>query len=163
MIRLFERGATVFTAGYDRNTPLHLAALKGFTTIGKKFIHSGAFIHAKNRNGQTPLEISIANSHSEFSVMMIKAMQPRRYTHCNNINTYKIAVHVTVQGLSKHIVKLVSDLFCRVRELFQGKGNTPSKLGLHTLLDTPSMKVLINAKIEPINKCGFYKGVTVST
>lgn len=68
----------MFTAGYDRNTPLHLAALKGFANIGKKFIHEGAFVHAKNADGMTPLELSIACKHNEFSVMMIKAMQPGR-------------------------------------------------------------------------------------
>lgn len=79
VIRLLERNATVFTAGYDRNTPLHLVALKGFANIGKKFIRKDAFVNAKNSDGMTPLEVSIVHQHNDFSVMIIKAMQPERY------------------------------------------------------------------------------------
>lgn len=79
VIRLLERGASVVTAGYDRNTPLHLAAMKGYTTIGKKLIGNGALIYARNKDQNTPLEISIHNENNEFSVMMVKSMEPARY------------------------------------------------------------------------------------
>ncbi len=96
VIRLFERNATVFTAGYDRNTPLHLAALKGFTNVGKKFIQEGAFIHAKNADGKTPLEVSISHEHNDFSVMLIKTMQPGRYDvnkNPNGLNGYTLLMY----------------------------------------------------------------------
>ena len=79
IIRLLERGAKVITAGYDRNTPLHLAAMKGYANVGRRFIQQGALVYAKNKDGLTPLEVSVAKRYNDFSVMMIKGMEPGRY------------------------------------------------------------------------------------
>ena len=46
MIRLLQHGAVVTTAGPDSNTPLHLAAERGFVNIGKILLGYGAIIVA---------------------------------------------------------------------------------------------------------------------
>ena len=79
VIRLLERGASVFTAGYDRNTPLHLAAMKGFASIGRKFIEEGALAYAQNNDRDTALDISVRNEHNDFSMLLIRSMEPGRY------------------------------------------------------------------------------------
>lgn len=87
VIRLLERGASVFTAGYDRNTPLHLAAMKGFSSIGRKLIEEGALVYAQNNDRDTALEISVHNENNDFSVLMVKTMEPGRYVSTGTYQT----------------------------------------------------------------------------
>lgn len=80
VIRLLKRGASVWTqTGSDKNTPLHLAAEKGFANIGRKFIQEKASVYVTNAKDLTPLEIAVSNKHNDFSMMIIKAMEPKRY------------------------------------------------------------------------------------
>lgn len=81
VIRLLQRNATVATAGPDRNTPLHLAALKGFTNVGKKLVESGAFVATENRDGHNPLVLAVQNEHCDFAVLMVKNMESARYVY----------------------------------------------------------------------------------
>ena len=61
------------------NTPLHLAAIKGFTNVGRKLIESGAYIAAENKNGKSPLVLAVENEHCDFAVLMVKNMEAVRY------------------------------------------------------------------------------------
>ena len=67
------------TAGPDRNTPLHLAAMKGFTNVGKKLVESGAYVDARNKKGHNPLYLAVKNQHCDFAVLMVKCMEPTRF------------------------------------------------------------------------------------
>ena len=78
MIRLLQRGAIVTTAGPDGNTPLHLAAVRGFVNVGKILLGYGAIIMAKNNKKQIPLQVAVKNNHSDFAVLMVKSMEPSR-------------------------------------------------------------------------------------
>ena len=79
--RLLKRNAKVFKPGAaDGNAPLHLAAMKGFTNIAKKLIGNGAYVAARNREGQTPLYLAIKGNHCDFAVLMVHNMEPARYT-----------------------------------------------------------------------------------
>ena len=79
VIRLIESRASVFTASYDRNTPLHLAALKGYVGVGKKLLEAGALPMALNTDGCTPLELAVHYTHNEFAVMLVKRMEAPRF------------------------------------------------------------------------------------
>ena len=79
MIRLLQRGARVTTAGPDGNTPLHLAAMKGFVSVGKDLLDHDAKTLARNNDKQTPLHLAIEHGHSEFAVLMVKTMEFGRY------------------------------------------------------------------------------------
>ena len=78
MIRLLKRGAIVTTAGPDGNTPLHLAAERGFVNVGKILLGDGAIIMARNIENETSLHLAIENHHSDFAVLMVKSMEPSR-------------------------------------------------------------------------------------
>ena len=80
IIRLLQRDASVTTAGPDRNTPLHLAAIKGFVNVGRKLIESGAFVAAENKDRESPLSLAVLNEHCEFAVLMVRNMEAARYT-----------------------------------------------------------------------------------
>ena len=66
------------TAGPDGNTPLHLAALRGFVNVGKCLLDHDAKTMAKNNEKRIPLQLAIMNSHSDFAVLMIKSMEYAR-------------------------------------------------------------------------------------
>jgi ankyrin repeat protein len=57
---LVELGADVNAADLPGNTALHLAALRGFSTIAQLLIEKGARLDAKNRRGQTPLALAMS-------------------------------------------------------------------------------------------------------
>lgn len=78
VIRLLERKACVDTAFNDMNTPLHLAAKRGFTSIGKLLLEAGAPLYSNNTEKKTPLEICIQGKHNEFSALLIRSMEPKR-------------------------------------------------------------------------------------
>ena len=67
------------TVGPDRNTPLHLAAIKGFTNVGKKLIESGAYVAAENKHGHNPLYLAVKNQHCDFAVLVVKHMEAVRF------------------------------------------------------------------------------------
>ena len=83
MIRLLHRGAIVTTAGPDGNTPLHLAAVRGFVNVGRSLLDHDARTMAKNNEKQIPLHLAIMNSHNEFAVLMVKRMEYARWKSIN--------------------------------------------------------------------------------
>ena len=78
VIRLLQRGAIVTIAGPDGNTPLHLAAVRGFVNVGRSLLDHDAKTMAKNNEKQIPLQVAIKNNHSDFAVLMTKSMEPSR-------------------------------------------------------------------------------------
>ena len=79
--RLLKRNAKVFKPGAaDGNTPLHLAAMKGFTNVAKKLISNDAYVAARNNDGHNPLYLAIKGNHCDFAVLMVHNMEPKRYT-----------------------------------------------------------------------------------
>ncbi len=80
MTRLLKRNANVDKPGADRNAPLHLAAMKGFTNVAKKLVGNGAYVAARNRDGHNPLYLAIKEDHCDIAVLMVHNMDPARYT-----------------------------------------------------------------------------------
>ena len=80
LIRLLDRNAKVVTcrAGSDQNTPLHLAAIKGFTSVGKTLIEKGAYVAVDNSDHKNPLALAVEHNHCDFAVLMIKSMEAKR-------------------------------------------------------------------------------------
>lgn len=56
---MLDRGANTSTADDDRNTPLHYAAEKGWTSIVEKLIKHRSRLLAKNKDSLIPLEVAI--------------------------------------------------------------------------------------------------------
>ena len=54
----YRANLTLTITGSDNNTPLHLAAERGFTNVVTLLLNHGADVHATNRNGQTPLQLA---------------------------------------------------------------------------------------------------------
>ena len=97
VIRLLQRNAKVATAGADRNTPLHLAAMKGFTNVAKKLIDNGAYVAAENKAGHNPLYLAVENNHCDFAVLMVHNMEPTRYMYA-----YLILIQASRQSSNKY-------------------------------------------------------------
>ena len=88
MTELLRGGAAANTLGGSGNTPLHLAATRGFTDVAKALLSYEANMDVCNDEGYTPLELAIQHGlreyskgedYSDFAVLMIKKMQPHRY------------------------------------------------------------------------------------
>jgi len=88
VIEFLHRGAAASTVGEDGNTPLHLAATRGFTDVAKALLSHDADVEACNDEDCTPLELAIhhglqdfskSEDHSDFAVLMVKKMQPHKY------------------------------------------------------------------------------------
>ncbi len=94
MTELIQKGAKVTATDDDGNTPLHLAARRGFPDVGKELIRWGADPHTTNKDVEVPLEISICQALSEmqstslavddiddfnnFAVLMCQTMKPEK-------------------------------------------------------------------------------------
>ena len=94
-MRLLRRGAIVTTAGPDGNTPLHLAAERGFVNVGKILLGDGAIIMARNNVNKTSLHLAIENHHSDFAVLMVKSMEPSRSVYYTIIDD-RTYLHVCI-------------------------------------------------------------------
>ena len=103
VIRLLQRNARVATAGADRNTPLHLAAMKGFTNVAKKLIDNGAYVAAENKDGHNPLYLAIEKDYCDFAVLMVNNMEPARYLHAAicTFNTILITTCTCAMGRNR--------------------------------------------------------------
>ncbi len=96
---LLQKGAKVSATDDKGNTPLHLAAMKGFPDVARELLRWGADPHVVNNDGKVPLEISLCYALSEvkinstghgvkgvdniedfndFSVLMCRAMKPSK-------------------------------------------------------------------------------------
>lgn len=69
----------------SRNTPLHLAAKRGFENVVKQLLEHDSPLLACNSEGKTPLELAIEMQHNEVAVVIIKRMEPGRYVCRYNI------------------------------------------------------------------------------
>ena len=96
MIRLLQRNARVATAGADRNTPLHLAAMKGFTNVARKLIDNGAYVAAENKEGHNPLYLAVQRDHCDFAVLMVNNMEPVRYMHVRSLRGILFIIHCSL-------------------------------------------------------------------
>ena len=88
MIEFLHRGAAANTVDENGNTPLHLAATRGFTDVAKALLSHDADVEACNDHDYTPLELAIqhglqdfskSEDHSDFAILMVKKMQPHKY------------------------------------------------------------------------------------
>lgn len=78
MIKLLRREANTRISDDDDNTSLHLAAMKGWTSIAKKLIEHKSVPLDINEEGLIPLELAIRNKHNECATFLVKSMAPKR-------------------------------------------------------------------------------------
>jgi ankyrin repeat protein len=71
---LIDRGANVNFDGWkDGNTPLHLAAQKGFQAVVEVLLASHADVNARNKTGATPLFCAVWNRQLKIIPMLLAA------------------------------------------------------------------------------------------
>ena len=63
------------------DTPLHLAALHGNLSMTKFLVHSNAKTELKNKDGLTPLEVSMKNGQSKVFEFLFQNAQLRQSTY----------------------------------------------------------------------------------
>ena len=56
---LLQEGALVGARGRSNHTPLHLAALYGYTDVMKQLFSKGASVEAIDENNNTPLHLAV--------------------------------------------------------------------------------------------------------
>ncbi len=91
MSELIQKGAKVTTIDEEGNTPLHLAARRGFPDVAKELLRWGADPHIENMKDKTPLEIAILqaltreestqdfiHNFNALAVLMCKEMHPAK-------------------------------------------------------------------------------------
>jgi len=108
VIEFLHRGAAANTVDENGNTPLHLAATRGFTDVAKALLSHDADVEACNDQDYTPLELAIQHGlqdysknedYSDFAILMIKKMQPHKYVpiliFCvlNQLHVLTLVVH----------------------------------------------------------------------
>ncbi|WP_264339070.1 ankyrin repeat domain-containing protein [Wolbachia endosymbiont (group A) of Cydia splendana] len=69
---LVSRGANINIRNNDRNTPLHLAAKKGYLCMVKELIENGARVDVKNRFDETPLHCAAGEGFSDVVKELIR-------------------------------------------------------------------------------------------
>ena len=104
--KLLDRGADVKVSRRDGTTPLHLAAMKGFVTIGKKLIEHQAPVTAVTREGKTPLHLALEKTHGPFATLMVKNTDPAMYV-CVCVRCVCVCVCVCVVCVCVVYVKLI--------------------------------------------------------
>eukprot|EP00731_Ephydatia_muelleri_P001088 Em0001g1088a len=75
---LLQRTVNMLAIDPSRNTPLHLAAKRGFENVVKQLLEHDSPLLACNSEGKTPLELAIEMQHNEVAVVIIKRMEPGR-------------------------------------------------------------------------------------
>ena len=93
--KLLERGANSSFTLSDLNTALHFAAAKGYTAVAHCLVENDAFVDARNRLNETPLEIAITNHKNDFATFMVKSMRPGRYTVNHSYAVHQSSMHVS--------------------------------------------------------------------
>ncbi|GIY72668.1 transient receptor potential cation channel subfamily A member 1 homolog [Caerostris darwini] len=71
---------------YD-NSPLHIAALKGFLEVSEVLLNCGAEIERKNEHEQTPLHLAAKNGHVDIVQLLIKKSKTIVNAEDENANT----------------------------------------------------------------------------
>ena len=71
---LIQRGADVNAITFEGNTPLHIAAIRNNPSMCEILPQKGANCHAKNRYGQTALDIAKSNGYQDAASALEKAM-----------------------------------------------------------------------------------------
>ena len=76
--KLLQRGAVADSTDEQQNTPLHYAAINGWTTIAKKLMSHQGKATISNNDGLIPLELAIHYGHNECATFLVNCMEPAR-------------------------------------------------------------------------------------
>jgi len=68
----FQPGCSVNAAAEAKQTPLHLAALRGYTDMAEVLLDHGADVNAVDCDGDTPLHLSLERQ-AVFKNPMVKS------------------------------------------------------------------------------------------
>uniref|UniRef100_A0A6N2KC42 Potassium channel n=1 Tax=Salix viminalis TaxID=40686 RepID=A0A6N2KC42_SALVM len=71
--RLIGAGADPNKADYDRRSPLHIAASKGYEDISLLLIEQGVDVNISDKFGNTPLLEAIKGGHDEVASLLVQA------------------------------------------------------------------------------------------
>ncbi|KAF9671269.1 hypothetical protein SADUNF_Sadunf12G0029800 [Salix dunnii] len=71
--RLIGAGADPNKADYDRRSPLHIAASKGYEDISLLLIEQGVDVNILDKFGNTPLLEAIKGGHDEVAALLVQA------------------------------------------------------------------------------------------
>ncbi|KAJ6418648.1 hypothetical protein OIU84_001921 [Salix udensis] len=71
--RLIGAGADPNKADYDRRSPLHIAASKGYEDISMLLIEQGVDVNISDKFGNTPLLEAIKGGHDEVASLLVQA------------------------------------------------------------------------------------------
>ena len=104
IILLLQLGADIHAKNKDGDTPLHLAAQKGYLGIVKLILKLTADTHTKNNKGQAPLHMAAVKGHLQVVKLLLDKKAKDIYNKDKEGHT---ALHCAVQGGTTELVKLL--------------------------------------------------------
>lgn len=125
-IRLIEAGFDVQRHHFiERDTPLHVAAQRGYTDLVSALLKAGACVNAKNRSGQTPLHVAAAQKGSYDTCKLL--LDGGADTLIEDQNGH-VPLDIAEQGSDAVVENLIrgkmEDLFKELQDWDKARGQT---------------------------------------
>lgn len=103
---LIEKGANVDKANVNKNTPIIIAAMRGFTNTVRVLLDLKVELETKNNDGDTALHAAIKNGRDEIALLLIKQGASIESLDAKNRNAIRLAEEFNVP-LSLDLLKSI--------------------------------------------------------
>ncbi|KAG8199670.1 hypothetical protein JTE90_022120 [Oedothorax gibbosus] len=108
--------ALVNSCDHYENSPLHIAALKGFADVVEILLNNGAEIEKKNEHEQTPLHMAAKQGHNSVARLLVKHNKNIVNSEDENTNTplhlAALGGHYPMVGLLLHAGAIIESRNC---------------------------------------------------
>ncbi|XP_064402133.1 uncharacterized protein LOC135347927 [Halichondria panicea] len=128
---LIQKGAKVMATDEDGDTPLHLAARRGFPDVAKELLRWGADPHTENNDEKVPLEIAIVQALGVQSTMQ---------NSIDSVDDYNAFAVLMCREMKP----------AKVRTLFLSQADNEPRLSFHDLLDSEYLHDTVSAVMDTL-------------
>jgi ankyrin repeat protein len=152
----FLSSLTVNSKGYANDTPLHIAAESGRSSIAEYFIKHGAEIDIMNKNGETPLYLAAANGHTHLVRLLVASGAEINRKSGSGDTPLLVSLEKGYTDMAKALISLGADITMK-----DGYGYTPLHWAANKgFIDTMNTLIEKNADVNAKIFRGDYEGYT---